>query len=103
MSTKNKNIYKANREAGGSFFGSLGKAGAVAGTGALAAGLSFVPGMGLVAPIAGGMAIDAMANKMTVNVNVDGKEAMAGQVGEYDKMRTREQDNVQVQVDTEGI
>ena len=101
--TKGIKAYKANREAGGSFFGSLGKAGAVAGTGALAAGLSFVPGMGLVAPIAGGMAIDAMANKMTVNVNVDGKEAMAGQVGEYDKMRTREQDNVQVQVDTEGI
>lgn len=101
--TKGIKTFKENRAAGGSFMGSLGKAGAVAGTGALAAGLSFAPGMGLVAPIAGGFAIDAMAKKMAVTVNVDGKEAMAGQVGEYDKVRMREQDNVQVQVDTDGI
>jgi len=57
-------VFKSNQEAGAGFWKSLGKAGAVAGTATAAAGLSFVPGMGLIAPIAGGMATSAMRNAM---------------------------------------
>jgi len=57
-------VFKSNQEAGAGFWKSIGKASAVAGTAAVGAGLSFVPGMGLIAPIAGGMAVSAMTNAM---------------------------------------
>ena len=78
-------VFKSNQEAGAGFWKSLGKASAVAGTAAVGSAASFVPGMGLVAPIAGGMATSYMTKKMmapepgagnshTTIVNVDGTE-----------------------------
>ena len=67
-------VYKSNRNADVGFWKSLGKASAVGGTGLAAAGLSFAPGMGLVAPIAGSAAIGAMTNKLSVEVSVDGEK-----------------------------
>ena len=57
-------VFKSNQAAGAGFWKSIGKASAVAGTATVGAGLSFVPGMGLIAPIAGGMATSAMTKAM---------------------------------------
>ena len=82
-------VYKSNRSAGGSFWKSLGKASAVGATGVAAAGRSFAPGMGLVAPIAGSAAIGAMTNKLSVQVNVDGKEGAEQQIDEHEENKER--------------
>jgi len=85
-------VYKSNRAAGGSFWKSLGKAGAVAGVATAAAGLSFVPGMGLVAPIAGSIATGMMRDKMMINVNVDGQQVAAHEVEKYKEQQYRNPD-----------
>ena len=80
-------VYKSNRAAGTSFWKSVGKASAVGGTAVAASALSLVPGGGLLAPIAGGIAIDQMTKAMAITVNVDGKEVMQH---EYDRMKNEE-------------
>ena len=83
-------VFKSNQQAGAGFWKSLGKASAVGGTALAGSALSFVPGMGLIAPIAGGMATSAMKNAMMApqpgegggdthfTLNVDGTRAYEG-------------------------
>jgi len=105
-------VFKSNQEAGAGFWKSLGKAGAVAGTATIASGLSFVPGMGLIAPIAGGIATskmrDAMmakppgeGNSTTVEVHIDGEKKIDARYGELSGLEQREmvsRDEANVQV-----
>jgi len=94
-------VFKSNSEAQAGFWTSLGKAGAVVGTAAVASGLSFVPGMGLIAPIAGGMATSYMTKKMmaqppegeggvvNVSVKVGETEVVAAQIDKQNGVVTR--------------
>ena len=97
-------VYKSNRASGGSFWSSVGKASAVGGTALAASALSLAPGGGLLAPIAGGIAIDQLTKGLAVTVNVDGKEVMAHEVEKYkrEQLRTNDPDNMAVEV-TAGV
>jgi len=97
-------VFKSNMAAGESVWKSLGKSSAVVGTAAVASGLSFVPGMGLIAPIAGGMATSYMTKKMmasppgedkkmTQTVYIDGKPVIQSEMDEREGQRTRELDS----------
>ena len=96
-------VFKSNQEAGAGFWKSLGKAGAVAGTATVGAGLSFVPGMGLIAPIAGGIATSKMRDAMmgappgeqgggdiNINLNVDGELARQDSIDRNNNVTSRE-------------
>ena len=95
-------VFKSNQEAGAGFWKSLGKAGAVAGTATVGAGLSFVPGMGLIAPIAGGIATSKMRDAMMgappgegggdikIDVHVDGELARQDSIDKNNNITSRE-------------
>ena len=80
----------------------MGKAGAVAGTATVASGLSFVPGMGLIAPIAGGIATSKMRDAMMgappgegggdikIDVHVDGELARQDSIDRNNNVTSRE-------------
>ncbi len=67
-------VFKANRAAGGGFLSSLGKASAVAGTGAIGAAVSMVPGAGLLGPIAATAATAGV--KAAMMATIDEKPAV---------------------------
>jgi len=88
-------VFNANMKADKGLWKSLGKAGVVAGTAGAAVGLSFVPGMGLVAPIAGSIATGMVRDKMmptNITLNVDGKEVTKLEI-EDDKIRINRADS----------
>ena len=91
-------VFKANRAAGGGFLSSFGKASAVAGTGAIGAAVSMVPGAGLLGPIVATATTSAVkaammstidAPKQDIVVNVNDKEAMRIAAGEVQAANAR--------------
>ena len=94
-------VFKSNSDAGAGFWKSIGKASAVAGTAAVGAGLTFVPGMGLIAPIAGSYATGKMKDAMmatppegagkdiVVKVQVGETEVVDAQIDKHNNLTQR--------------